>query len=114
MKLILGHNIDWRLKKDIVGHDVRTVQELGWADVINGELLTLVEEAGFHLLLTADANIKQQQNMTGRKIAIIVLRSRNNRLATHRDMVDDILAAVQNVEPGHVVEIFHPDTKASD
>lgn len=111
MKLVLDHNIDWRLKKYLIGNDVRTVQELGWADVINGELLTLVEDAGFQLLVTADSNIKKQQNMSGRKISIIVLRARNNRLATHRGLIDDILSAVQEIGEGSIVEIFHQDLK---
>jgi len=109
LKLILDHNIDWRLKKHLIGHDVKTVQELGWSDVMNGELLTLIEDAGFQVFLTADSNIKKQQNMDGRKIGIVVLRVHNNRLATHRVMVNEMFSAINSIEPANVIEIFHQD-----
>ncbi|MGD9561867.1 MAG: hypothetical protein AB7F88_06575 [Pyrinomonadaceae bacterium] len=75
MKILLDHNLDRRLKKHIVGHDVSTTQEQGWADVLNGELLGLLEANGFDLMLTADANIKSQQNLSDRNISIIVFES---------------------------------------
>jgi hypothetical protein len=54
-------------------HIVRTALEEGWDTLANGELLRLAEEAGFDVLLTADNNLAYQQNLKGRKIAIVVL-----------------------------------------
>lgn len=107
MKILLDHNLDRRLKRYLIGHDVSTTQEQGWANVLNGELLALLEANGFDLMLTADANIKSQQNLSNRNISIIVLRSRNNRLATHLEMLDDIQEAISKTWKGELMEVFH-------
>jgi hypothetical protein len=62
-----------------VGHECLTVQEVGWTGKQNGELLSLAE-ASFDRRLTLDTNLSCQQNLTGRKIAIVVLHSSSNRL----------------------------------
>ena len=54
-------------------HTVRTAAQQGWDKLNNGDLLTAAEEAGFDVLLTTDKNIRYQQNLAGRKIAIVVL-----------------------------------------
>ncbi len=90
MKILLDHNLDRRLKSDITGHEVATTFEAGWADVENGELISLAEANGFDVLLTADSNISKQQNVSDRKISIIVIRAFNNRRTTHLEMIEDI------------------------
>jgi predicted nuclease of predicted toxin-antitoxin system len=107
LKILLDHNLDRRLRNYFPEHDAATTQERGWADVSNGELLTLAESNGFEVLLTADANIKNQQNISGRKIAILVLRAFNNRLATHLEMIDDVNAALAKIQMGEIVEVRH-------
>ena len=67
MKILLDHNLDQRLGKYLPDHKVLTTQEKGWTNVINGELLRLAETEGFAALLTADANIKNQQNLANSK-----------------------------------------------
>lgn len=109
MKILLDHNLDCRLKRYLTGHEVSTTQEQGWADVLNGELLALLKANGFDLMLTADANIKSQQNLSNRNISIIVLRALNNRLATHLEMLDDIQEAISKLRKGELVEVFHKD-----
>jgi predicted nuclease of predicted toxin-antitoxin system len=61
------------------GHECLTVQEAGWAGRENGELLALAE-AEFDALVTLDTNLRYQQNLAGRRIAIVVILSRSNRL----------------------------------
>lgn len=90
MKILLDHKLDCRLKNYLTDYETATTQEQDWADVLNGELLALAEESGFDILLTADSNIKSQQNIQNRKISILVLRAFNNRLATHAEMIEDI------------------------
>lgn len=107
MKILLDHNLDQRLKRYLSGHEVSTTQEQGWADVLNGELLALLEANGFDLMLTADANIKSQQNLSNREVSIIVLRARNNRLTTHLEMLDDVEKVIARIQKGDVVEVFH-------
>jgi predicted nuclease of predicted toxin-antitoxin system len=61
------------------GHECRTVQEAGWSGKENGELLALAETK-FEALVTVDTNLRYQQNLAGRRIAIVVLQSSSNRL----------------------------------
>lgn len=112
MKILLDHNLDRRLKNHLIEYETATTQEQGWADVLNGELLTLAEENGFDVLLTADSNIKSQQNLLNRKIAILVLRAFNNRLATHVEMITDVYEALAKIQQSEIVEVLHKDVKA--
>ena len=111
MKILLDHNLDRRLKNYLPEYKTATTHEQNWADALNGELLTLAEENGFDVLLTADANIKNQQNLSDRKIAILVLRAFNNRLATHAEMIEDIHKALAKIQAGEIVEVLHNDVK---
>ena len=112
MKILLDHNLDRRLKNYLTEYETATTQEQNWADVLNGELLTLAEENGFDILLTADTNIKSQQNLSNRKISILVLRAFNNRLTTHAEMIDDIHEALAKIQSGEIVEVLHRDVSA--
>ena len=109
MKILLDHNLDRRLKQYLTDYDTSTTQEQGWADVLNGELLSLAEQNGFGVLLTADSNIKSQQNLSGRRISILVLRAFNNRLKTHAAMINEIHHTLSRIQPGEIVEVFHND-----
>jgi hypothetical protein len=86
-------------------HTVRTAPEEGWDTLVNGELLQVAEEVGFDVLLTEDNNLAYQQNLKGRKIAIIVLSGNRWRLVER--MIRKIVAAINNAEPGSytVIEI---------
>jgi hypothetical protein len=77
--------------------------------MLNGELLTIAEENDFEEMLTADSNIKAQQNMSNWKIAISVLRAFNNRLKTHIEMLGDIHESLSEIKSGEIVEILHKD-----
>ena len=109
MKILLDHNLDRRLKSHLLEHDTSTTQERGWADVVNGKLLDLLEVNGFNVLLTADANIKDQQNISNRSFSILVLRAFNNRLTTHLEMIHAAGKALDQIQPGEIVEIYHPN-----
>jgi hypothetical protein len=88
------------------GHSVRTVAQQGWDRLKNGELLSAAENAGFDLLLTTDRNMPFQQNLAGRKIAVMVLsRQQWPELRQHVQLVIDGLKAVR---PGHFVEVEIP------
>jgi predicted nuclease of predicted toxin-antitoxin system len=112
LKILLDHNLDRRLKHYLTEYETATTQEQNWADVLNGELLTLAEENGFDVLLTADSHIKFQQNLSNRKISILILRAFNNRLTTHAEMTDDIHEALLKIQPSEIVEILHKDVKS--
>ena len=63
------------IRRAFPDHTVRTAREQGWSALLNGELVRLAEEAGFEVLLTTGTNLRCQQNLQGRKPAIVVLRS---------------------------------------
>jgi hypothetical protein len=107
LKILPDHNLDRRLKRHLAEYEVRTVQEQHWADVLNGDLLDLAEEQGFQVLVTADSNLRKQQNFSRRHIAVIVLRSHNNRLVTHMEMLPQLFDALSKIHPGELVEVFH-------
>jgi hypothetical protein len=93
--------VDECLPEDLVAWlsewDVRMVQQMGWAGVKNGELLRRAQ-GQFDLFLTADKNLRYQQNLKGRRLAILVLPS--NRLKVLRRMIADIEAAIAQIIPG--------------
>ena len=73
MKILLDQGTPAPLQAVLVGHTVETAYERGWSKLSNGELLTAVEAAGFHLFVTTDQNLRDQQNPAGRRLAILVL-----------------------------------------
>jgi hypothetical protein len=87
-------------------HSVRTTLQEGWDTLANGELLRVAEAAGFDVLLTTDNNLAYQQNLKGRKIAIVVI-SRNRWRLVQR-MIRKIIAAVNTAEPGSYTLIEVP------
>jgi predicted nuclease of predicted toxin-antitoxin system len=111
LKVLLDHNLDRRLKNFLTKHFATTAQELGWANVSNGRLLALAEENGFDVLLTADVKMKIQQDISQRKIAILILRAFDNRLKTHVEMIGEVDNALTVIGSGRVVEIFHSKLK---
>ncbi len=88
------------------GHTVRTAAQQGWDQLRNGELLTVAEEAGFDLLLTTDKNMRYQQNLGKRKIAIVVLGQQQwPHLRPH---IQRVVEAVNAATPGCFVEVDIP------
>ena len=88
------------------GHIVRTAAQQGWDRLRNGDLLTAAEEAGFDLLLTTDKNMRYQQNLAGRKIAIVVLGQQQwPRLRPH---IQRVIEAVNAATPGSFAEVDIP------
>ena len=80
---------------------------MGWDRLTNGELLVAAEENGFDLLLTTDKNIRYQQNLTGRKIAVVVLG--NAQWPVLRLHVQAVVEAVNAATPGSYFEVDIPD-----
>lgn len=79
MKVLVDECVDWRLSREIVGHDVKTARQMGWSTIKNGELLALAAKE-FDVFVTVDRNLSFQQSLPGFAIAVIVLRARSNRL----------------------------------
>jgi hypothetical protein len=77
----------------------------GLAGLENGELLTAAESAGFDVFLTVDQGIEYQQNLTRRKIAIVILRPKSNRLKDLLSLLPTCLAEIDSVRPGQICKI---------
>jgi hypothetical protein len=107
MRLILDECIDRRLARDLAGHEVKTVPQMGWAGIKNGRLLALVEES-FDVFITVDRNLAFQQNLPQFRIAIIVLQARSNRLADLKPLVPEMLAVVLTAPKGEATRIGGP------
>ena len=99
MKILLDENLDWRLKRDLPGHDVESVPLIGWAGLKNGELLAHAEN-DYDVLLTMDKGIPHQQYLTRYKIAIVGLSARSNRLADTRPLMPKVLALLPALRHG--------------
>jgi hypothetical protein len=88
-------------------HTVEEARSRGWDTLGNGELLDAAEAAGFDVLLTTDRNIRYQQNLAGRTLAIVVLGQARWRLIKRR--LTEIAAAVSAATPGSFTEVQIPD-----
>jgi hypothetical protein len=104
LRIFLDECVDWRLARDIVGHDVMSAQQMGWTGVRNGDLLVRVA-AHFDVCLTVDRNLSFQQNLGAFDVAVVVIRSPSNRLADLRRLVPELLVAVDNAQRGAVTYV---------
>jgi hypothetical protein len=98
MRIIFDQATPVPIRSYLKGHAVRTAAEQGWDNLTNGDLLIAAEKAGFDLLLTTDKNLRYQQNLAGRKIAIVVLGQQQwPHLRAHIQLV---IEAVDAATPG--------------
>jgi predicted nuclease of predicted toxin-antitoxin system len=104
VKLLLDECIDQRLAKDLEEHDVKTVPQMGWAGIKNGELLTLAEKE-FDIFITVDRNLSFQQNLPKFNIAVLVLHAPSNRLADLRPLATKILSTLHTLKKGFAEHI---------
>lgn len=104
MRILLDECLPKRLKGDLVGHDARTVPEMGWASKRNGDLLTLAESQ-FDVFLTVDRNLSFQQNISRFKIAVVVMVAKSNKRTALQPLIKDVLAALLVAKPGHVTKV---------
>jgi predicted nuclease of predicted toxin-antitoxin system len=103
-RLLLDEQMPRRLAAYLPGHDVRTVQGMGWTSLKNGALLN-ASERDFDLLLTVDYGIRFQQSVVGRQIAVVVIRTYRSRLQDLVPFIELIAAAIEAAQPGTVTEI---------
>jgi hypothetical protein len=107
MRILLDQGTPVAIGKGLQGHLVRTAYAQGWGTLTNGELLHVAEEAGFDLLLTTDTNLPRQQNLRGRKLAVVIL-SKNRWTLIQRSM-NEIVAAVNSAKPGAYCVVDIPE-----
>lgn len=98
MKVLLDHNIPHKLRQLMPAHDVSTADEMGWAELENGELLRAAEVAGFAVLVTGDKNLSFQQDLRGMELALVVLSTNNWNVLKHSP--GPVAEAVDTATPG--------------
>ncbi len=104
MKVLLDECLDWRLGRELPGHEVKTVQDMGWDGVKNGRLLALAQ-AEFQVFITGDRNLSFQQNLSRISLAVVVLRATSIRLIHTRPLMPKVLARLPSIKPGEVVTV---------
>jgi hypothetical protein len=106
MRVLFDHGTPSGIAAALSGHEVTEARERGWDRISNGELLKAAEDEGFDLLLTTDKRIRYQQNLTGRRIAILVLRNSTWRVV--RLHLDRVAIAVNEATSGSYAEVEIP------
>jgi predicted nuclease of predicted toxin-antitoxin system len=105
MRILIDECIDERFRNSLRGHDCQTARYAGLASLKNGDLLTAAEAKEVDVFLTVDRGIEDQQNLEGRNIAIIISRTKSNRLKDLLPHVSGCLAHIESIRPGQIVRI---------
>lgn len=104
MRVLLDECVPRALRRDLAGHEVRTVGEAGWPGVDNGELLQLAAQE-FDVLLTVDRNLEYQQNFSGLKLAVVVIEAPSNDVSVLRPLMPAVREAISKAQPGVVTRV---------
>jgi hypothetical protein len=98
MRILLDECVPVQLRHALASHDVSTTQQMGWSGLSNGDLLNKAELAGFEVFIIADKNLRYQQNLAARKIALLELWT--NHRPTLEKNFELIRLAVERLSPG--------------
>ena len=104
MRILLDESLPVELALELFGHDVISVQKMGWSGLKNGELLAQAA-VQFDVLLTADQNLPYQQNLSVLPIAVVVITAKSNRIEALRPLVSGLLAALSSIQPRTLVHV---------
>ena len=94
------------MRRQLFGHDVEEAREHGWDALSNGDLLDRAEEAGYEVLITTDQDIRHQQKMSNRRVAVVVLMNTAWPRISRR--TEAIRNAIEEIQPGEVREVPIP------
>lgn len=98
MKILLDECVPWPMHKFLTGHECATAHQRGWGGIKNGDLIRLAENE-FNLFITADQNIRCQQNLAGRQIAILELSTNDyRRIKAAAELIQSVVATMQPCE----------------
>jgi hypothetical protein len=105
MRLLIDECVDERLRLLFSHHDCQTARFANLAGLKNGRLLQAAEDAGFDVLITVDQSIPDQQNLTGRRISLVILCGPTSRLRDLEPLVPAAIAALNSIGRGDLVRI---------
>ena len=107
VRVLLDNSAPRGLVKALSGHIVIEARAQGWDELTNGDLLNAAEAAGFDILITPDQNIRYQQNLTTRKISLVVLGK--GRWTLVKNHLAEISAAVDAATSGSYAQLDIPE-----
>ena len=105
MRVLIDESLPVELADELSGFDAITVHDQGWLRLRNGVLLRAAVSAGFGIILTADSNLRYQQNLGRIGIAAVVVIHVRNRIEDLRPLIPRIVEAIAAVQPGDVIEV---------
>ena len=103
MKILFDHGTPRPLRQYLIGHLTDTAAERGWETLRNGDPISIAGQEGYDVLITTDQNMRYQQNLSGVRLAILVLLKNDWSLV--RLKTDEIRAALDEVQPGEIREV---------
>lgn len=104
MRVLLDEQMPTGLVAELTGHEVRTVGQLGWKGLENGQLLA--RAAGqFDVLISMDKNLPIEQDITQYRVGVVLLRAFSNRIESIRPLVPAIQRALAAVRPGEIQRV---------
>ena len=106
MRILFDNGTPRQLRPRLFGHVVEEAREHGWDALSNGDLLDRAEEAGFAVLITTDQDIRYQQNMSNRRVAVVVLMNTAWPFISRR--TEAVRNALEGIQPGAVREVPIP------
>ena len=106
MRILFDQGAPVPLRRFLTRHDVSTAFERGWSRLKNGELLAAAESAGFAVLVTTDTNLKYQQNLVGRRLAIVVLSTPS--WPRIQSAIEAVVTAIDHAEQASFAEVEIP------
>jgi predicted nuclease of predicted toxin-antitoxin system len=102
MKVLLDECLPIDFRRHLSAHEVHTAEWAGFKSPKNGQLLQQAERAGYEVLLTVDQGVPNQHSLVERKISVLVIRARTNQMEDLLPVVEAILAALGEIQPGQV------------
>lgn len=104
MRILLDENLPPALKPLLIGHEAKTVAEMGWTQTKNGALLALMKDQ-FDVFITGDRNMQYQQQMTEIPIIFVVLIAVTNKISDLSPTIPILLPMLEKLQPGTVTEV---------
>ena len=105
MRILLDECVPRPLKRELADYEIRTVVEMGWSGKRNGELLRLMGQEGFTILLTTDQNLRYQQNLQQTGVAVVVLVAPSSKLSDLLPLMPATRNILNVIAPGEVIEV---------
>ena len=105
MKVLLDNCLDERFRRYLFGFEVVHAMDVGWRELSNGNLIAAAEDAGFDALVTVDRGIRHQQSLKGRKLSVVTLLAKTNRLRDLTPLVPKLVEVLSAAGAGGFFEV---------